>query len=112
VDVTDSARRPCFKLLFASVDSTIDHLTPELRASVEKVCSQSASLSETILTIKNSLTATKALRGATRAAAKLPDIGTSCRRVPRTLHQIPALLKGSRRLRVVGHWESNRSLRQ
>jgi hypothetical protein len=35
-------------------------LTPELRASVEKVCRQSASLSETILAVKNSLVMAKA----------------------------------------------------
>ncbi len=61
VEVTDSARRPCFELLFASVDSTIDHLTPELRASVERVCSQSASLFETIRTVKNNLVVAKAM---------------------------------------------------
>ena len=60
VEVTDSARQPSFELLFASVDSTIDHLTPELRASVEHVCYQSASLSETIRTVKNSLVMARA----------------------------------------------------
>jgi hypothetical protein len=53
VEVTDSTRRPCFERLFASVDSTIDHLAPEVRASVETMCSQSASLSETIRAVKN-----------------------------------------------------------
>jgi hypothetical protein len=61
VKVTDSARRPCFELLFASVDSTIDHLTPELRATVEHVCSQSASLFEMIGTVQNSLAMAKAM---------------------------------------------------
>ena len=56
----DSARRPCFELLFATVDSTIDHLTPELRASVEKLCSRSASLNETIRAVTSSLTMTRA----------------------------------------------------
>ena len=60
VEVTDSAWRPCFELPFASVDSTIDHLTPELRASVENLCSQSASLSETIRAVKDTLIATRA----------------------------------------------------
>jgi hypothetical protein len=61
VEVTDSARRPCFELLFASVDSTIDHLTPELRESVEKMCSQSASLYETIRAVKHNLVVAKAM---------------------------------------------------
>ena len=60
IEVTDSARRPCFELLFATVDSTIDHLTPELRASVEKLCSRSASLNETIRAVTSSLTMTRA----------------------------------------------------
>jgi hypothetical protein len=55
VEVTDGPRQACFELLFASVDSTIDHLTPQLRASVEKLCFQSASLSDTIRAVKNSL---------------------------------------------------------
>jgi hypothetical protein len=36
-------------------------LTPELRANVEHVCSQSASLFETIRTVKNNLTVAKAM---------------------------------------------------
>jgi hypothetical protein len=61
VEVAGPARRPCFELLFASVDSTIDHLTPELRATVEHACSRSASLFETIRTVKNNLIVTKAM---------------------------------------------------
>jgi hypothetical protein len=60
MEVTDSAWRPCFELLFASVDSTIDHLTPEGRASVENLCSQFASLSQTIHTVESTLMATRA----------------------------------------------------
>ncbi len=62
VEVTDSAQRPCFDLLFASVDSTIDHLTPELRASVENLCTQSASLAETFRAVSNALVAANATR--------------------------------------------------
>jgi hypothetical protein len=58
--VTESARRPCFGLLFASVDSTIDHLTPELRASVETLCSRSASLSDAIREVRSSILEAKA----------------------------------------------------
>jgi hypothetical protein len=61
VEVTDSARHPCFELLFASVDSTIDHLNSELRASIEHTCSQSATLFETIRAVKNNLVASKSM---------------------------------------------------
>lgn len=60
VDVTDSARRPCFELLFASVDNTINHLAPELRSSVETVCYQAASLADTIRAVRTSIIAAKA----------------------------------------------------
>jgi hypothetical protein len=77
VEVTDSARRPCFELLFASVDSTIDHLTPELRASVENLCTQSASLAETFRAVTNTLVALNAtlarIGGRPRLAA-LPSV--------------------------------------
>jgi hypothetical protein len=61
LEVTDCEQQPCFELLFACVDSTIDHLPPELRATVEKVCSQSATLSETIRAVRSNLIATKAM---------------------------------------------------
>jgi hypothetical protein len=60
VVVSDSARRPCFELLFARVDSTIDHLTPELRESVETLCSRSASLSDAIRAVRRTLLEAKA----------------------------------------------------
>jgi hypothetical protein len=60
LEVTDCAREPCFELLFATVDGTIDHLTPELRAGVENICSRSAALSETIRDLMNTVAATKA----------------------------------------------------
>jgi hypothetical protein len=78
VEVTDCAGCPCFELLFASVDSTIDHLTPELRASVEQVCSQSASLFETIRGVKSTLAVAKAtlarVDGRPRLVA-IPSVG-------------------------------------
>ena len=60
VEVTDSTQRPCFDLLFASVDNTIDHLTPELRKNVENLCTQSASLAEMIRTVTNTVVVVKA----------------------------------------------------
>jgi hypothetical protein len=55
VDVCDSEGRPCVDLLFASVDDSIRHLTPELRYSVENLCAKSASLVETIHAVKLTL---------------------------------------------------------
>jgi hypothetical protein len=46
-------------VLFASVDDSIRHLTPELRSSVENLCAKSASLSEAINAIKLTLTQVK-----------------------------------------------------
>jgi hypothetical protein len=48
LEVSDFARKFCFELLFVSVDNTIDHLTPDLLANVEKPWSQSAALAETL----------------------------------------------------------------
>jgi hypothetical protein len=60
LEVSDFARRFCFELLFVSVDSTIDHLTPDLRANVEKPWSQSAALAETMHAVRKSVAATRA----------------------------------------------------
>jgi hypothetical protein len=55
IDVCDSEGRLCLDLLFASVDDSMGHLTPELRSSVENLCAKSASLSEAINAIKLTL---------------------------------------------------------
>ena len=38
LEVRDSGGLPKFDLLFASIDETLSHLTPELRSSVEGLC--------------------------------------------------------------------------
>jgi hypothetical protein len=53
--VSDSGQGSCFELLFACVDSTIDHLTPELRKSVETLCTRSATLSDAIRAVRSTL---------------------------------------------------------
>jgi hypothetical protein len=58
--VSDSTHEPRFELLFASVDRTMDHLTPELRDSVETLCSRSASLFDTIRALHGTLLEAKA----------------------------------------------------
>jgi hypothetical protein len=59
LDVCDHEGRPCFDLLFAAADDSIDHLTPELRSSVENLCAKSASLDEAIHAIRQTLSQVK-----------------------------------------------------
>ena len=60
LDVRDNDGLPCFDLLFASIDETLSHLTPELRSSVEGLYASSASLVEEIRGIKLTLLDVKA----------------------------------------------------
>src|SRR6516165_5390772 len=60
LEVRYSGGLPKFDLLFASIDETLSHLTPELRSSVEGLCASSASLVEEIREIKLTLLAVKA----------------------------------------------------
>ena len=52
LDVCDSEGRQCLDMLFASVDDSIHHLTPELRRSVEDLCAKSSSLNEMIRALR------------------------------------------------------------
>jgi hypothetical protein len=55
LDVYDGDRGVCFNLRFATVDPSIDHLTPELRRSLEDVHAKSASLFEAISAVRLTL---------------------------------------------------------
>ena len=55
IDLRDRQGQQCLDLLFASLDDTISHLTPELRSSVEELCAQSSSLSEVIHAVRLTL---------------------------------------------------------
>ena len=55
LDVRDSNGLPCFDLLFARIDDTLGHLTPELRSSIEGYHASSASLAEAIRAIRLTL---------------------------------------------------------
>jgi uncharacterized protein DUF6894 len=55
LDVRDEDGRRCFELLFVSVDDSIEHLTPELRNTLEEFHARSASLFETMRTVRSSL---------------------------------------------------------
>ena len=54
-DVRDSNGLPCFDLLFARVDDTLRHVTPQVRSSIEGYCASSASLAEAIRSIRMTL---------------------------------------------------------
>jgi hypothetical protein len=48
LQVCDSEGRQAFQLLFASVDDTISHFSPDLRSSIEDMHAQKASLDDAI----------------------------------------------------------------
>lgn len=48
VVVHDSAHRPCFELLLATVDDTMNHLQPHLRQTLEAMSERTASLGKAI----------------------------------------------------------------
>jgi hypothetical protein len=53
--VFDNNRRASFQVLFADVDNSLQHLTPELRGSVEELCVKSAALCEMIQAVRLTL---------------------------------------------------------
>jgi hypothetical protein len=53
--VTDQDRQSCFELLFASYDSSMAHLAPELRSSVEMICRRHALLTDAIVDVRTTL---------------------------------------------------------
>jgi len=55
LEICDAAQRPCFEVLFATVDDTIEHLPPEIRANVEAICGRTASLEDAIFDVRMSL---------------------------------------------------------
>ena len=55
MEVCDEYLQPSFELLFASIDDTISHLPLEFRQSIEIACQNTASLNDTISSVRNSL---------------------------------------------------------
>jgi hypothetical protein len=55
INVCDGDGMTRFELLFASIDDSIAHLSPDLRSSVEDVCGKTASLSDTINQVQTTL---------------------------------------------------------
>jgi hypothetical protein len=52
IEVCDGEGRRCLNLLFASVDDSIGHLSPEARGSIENVAAKAASLHDEIRAIE------------------------------------------------------------
>lgn len=55
LQVCDAYLRPCFELLFASIDDSRAHLPVESRAYFELVCHNTAALQDAILDLKGTL---------------------------------------------------------
>lgn len=61
LDVYDEAGACVIELPFASVDPTLDHLRPELRAMVEKFCDRRRSVDELVYIARNTVSELRAL---------------------------------------------------
>lgn len=61
LDVYDEAGACVIELPFASVDPTLDHLRPELRAMVEKFCDRRRSVDELVYIARNTVSESRAL---------------------------------------------------
>lgn len=75
LDVCGSDQRLCFSVLFATIDSSIDHLSPELRSSFERLHANAASLSEAIRAVRLSLLQVKGALARAEGAPYLAAIG-------------------------------------
>jgi hypothetical protein len=53
--VSDHNMLPCFECLFASHDTSIAHLTPELRSSIEMACRKQVALTDAIIDVRASI---------------------------------------------------------
>ncbi|MFZ0609955.1 MAG: hypothetical protein WBD53_13495 [Xanthobacteraceae bacterium] len=69
LDVYDEAGKRVIELPFASVDPTLDHLHPDVRAMVEKFCDRRRSVAEMIFAAGNTVRESRAL--VARARGKL-----------------------------------------
>lgn len=61
LDVYEDEDEKVFEILFASIDHTLGHLSPELRAMVEVGCERERSLAETLCDVNETVRETRAL---------------------------------------------------
>lgn len=64
MDVLDEGRQVVVALPFAVVDPTLDHLRPDLRALIERLCETRRACEETLLRFDSLLVWVQAMRGA------------------------------------------------
>lgn len=55
LNVCDEAGQPCFDLLFAEIDVSLDHVAPELRTPVVKMAASFAGLAQAMVDIKTNI---------------------------------------------------------
>jgi hypothetical protein len=73
--VSDSEHTVISDLLFASVDGTLDHFTPQLRQTIENVCREYAGVRETIAKLDMSIRETRAVMARRHGKPFLATIG-------------------------------------
>ena len=74
LDVRDTNGLPCFDLLFATIDETLGHLTPQLRSSIEGYCASAASFAEAIRSIRMTLIEVRATLARAEGALHLAAV--------------------------------------
>lgn len=62
LDVYDEAGKLLFKVPFAAIDPTIDHLVPPLRASIEELCRNKRELAEAVFEARLAVLKSRATR--------------------------------------------------
>lgn len=74
LDVRNSNHAPCFEVLFAALDETIDYLPPDLRESVRMTSGQLGSLHDAIEDVRMSIRELRATLAQTSRAPYLAAI--------------------------------------
>lgn len=71
IQVCDAEREPCFEILFAAVDESIDHLPGDIRRSLVDVSRNFASLSDAIHDVRMTLLQVRATLARSEGAPHL-----------------------------------------
>jgi len=74
LEVRDSSERRCSNLLFATIDDSMSHLTPQLRSSLEHLCASSADFAETIHALRITLLEVRATMARAEGALHLAAV--------------------------------------
>ena len=74
LEVRDSSERRCSNLLFATIDDSMSHLTPQLRSSLEHLCASSADFAESIHALRITLLEVRATMARAEGALHLAAV--------------------------------------